>query len=158
MKHLLARLMLVATFALPAYGVDVDEVPLDDPAKEAEARELMKEVRCLVCQNQSIEDSDADLARDLRVLIRERMAAGDDTDAVKVYLVERYGDWVLLKPPVAGRTLILWGSPLLILLLVAAGILMRRRAAPPPPLSADEEARLKALLEAAEANGKEPRG
>lgn len=152
MKQLLTRLMLVLALAVPALAVDVTEVPLDDPVKEAEARALMKEVRCLVCQNQSIEDSDADLARDLRVLIRERMAAGDDTAAVKEYLVARYGDWVLLKPPVAGRTLILWASPAIILLLVAFGLILRRRAgaAATAPLSAEEEAKLKALLQGEE--------
>jgi len=151
-KQLLTRLMLVLALAVPALAVDVTEVPLDDPVKEAEARALMKEVRCLVCQNQSIEDSDADLARDLRVLIRERMAAGDDTAAVKEYLVARYGDWVLLKPPVAGRTLILWASPAIILLLVAFGLILRRRAgaAATAPLSAEEEAKLKALLQGEE--------
>ena len=115
------------------------------------AQELHKRIRCLVCQNQSIHESNAELARDLRVVVRERVAAGDTDEQAVAYLVARYGDWVLLKPPFNGRTLLLWIGPPLIL---AAGIarialyLMRSRAAAPNlnPLTAEEKARIAELL------------
>ncbi|MDA5192715.1 cytochrome c-type biogenesis protein [Govanella unica] len=145
------RLILMAGFALwatAALAVGVDEQVLPDPAQESAARDIMKDVRCLVCQNQSIEDSDADLARDLRAIVRERVAAGDDVAGVKSYLTARYGDWVLLRPPFNGRMLALWLAPFLIM--VGGGIAIYRRTrirrAPPPPLSREEEARLRDLL------------
>jgi cytochrome c-type biogenesis protein CcmH len=137
--------------ALPASAVQPDEI-LADPALEARARALSKELRCMVCQNQSIDDSDAPLARDLRVLVRERLKGGDSDRDVIDFLVARYGDFVLLKPPVKPATWGLWFGPALVLVIAAAGIgvYVRRRAAPPdaptPELSADERRRLEALL------------
>lgn len=134
-----------------AMAVGVDETVLPDPAAEAAARDIMKEIRCLVCQNQSIEDSDADLARDLRQIVRERVAAGDDAPAVKAYLVDRYGEWVLLRPPFSARMALLWFAPAL--LVIAGGLFilvrLRRRRAPtaPQPLDPAEAARLRALIE-----------
>jgi len=128
------------------------EQHLDDPALERRAVELHKELRCLVCQNQSIAESNADLARDLRVLVRERLAAGDSDQEVRDFMVARYGDWVLLAPPVKRDTWLLWFGPALVLLLAAAGVVLwyRRRAgaAPPAPLSEDERRRLAHLLKA----------
>ncbi len=138
---------LVCGFSLPAYAVAVDEKPLPDPVQEAQARELMKEIRCLVCQNQSIEDSNAELARDLRAIVRERVALGDSPDNVRAYLVDRYGDWVLLKPPVKSSTYFLWASPFFAVLVIAALVFRRRRAVPTAaPLSDEEQAELQALL------------
>ena len=137
----------------PAWAVAVD-TPLDDPVLEARARAIHKQLRCLVCQNQSIEDSNAGLARDLRILVRDRISAGDSDAAAIGYIVERYGDWVLLQPPVKGRTVLLWLGPMLFLLLAVVLILRwyRRRSgvtatAAAAPLSVDEQARLKALLD-----------
>jgi cytochrome c-type biogenesis protein CcmH len=133
-----------------ARAMTIDE-KLPDPVEEARAVELSKGLRCLVCQNQSIEDSNADLARDLRRTVRERIAAGDSDEQVKAFLVARFGDWVLLKPPFNGETLVLWIAPLV--LLIAGGAIAwtfyRRRPeqAPPAPLSAEEKARLAALTD-----------
>ena len=99
-------ILVLAVWPMAAGAVAVDK-PLDDPALEARAREIHKELRCLVCQNQSIEDSNADLARDLRQLVRERLAAGDSDEEVLSFVVARYGDWVLLTPPVQGNTMLL---------------------------------------------------
>jgi cytochrome c-type biogenesis protein CcmH len=139
-------LALLAAFAGPALAVQPDEV-MKDPALESRARALSAELRCLVCQNQSIDDSDAPLARDIRVLIRERIGQGESNDAVRDYLVSRYGDFILLKPPLKPETLLLWLSPALVLGLGVAGAFFARRRAPAatPCLSAEEEARLKAL-------------
>lgn len=126
--------------------VDITEIPFEDPLEESEARDLMREIRCLVCQNQSIEDSDADLAKDLRILVRERLRAGDSDDQVKAYLVARYGDWVLMEPPVRAGTLILWGSPILFLGAALLILIARRRQSNTAPLTTDEEAQLAALL------------
>jgi cytochrome c-type biogenesis protein CcmH len=125
---------------------------LAEPALEARAREVSRELRCLVCRNQSIDDSDADLAHDLRVLVRERITAGDSNDQVIAYVRARYGDFVLLRPPVSMGTLLLWGGPLLILLLggVAVALYYRRRGngeAGTPPLSLDEQRRLVTILD-----------
>ncbi|PWR22073.1 cytochrome c-type biogenesis protein [Zavarzinia compransoris] len=140
---------LFALLALPALAIGVDE-PLPDPALEARAREIAKGLRCLVCQNQSIEDSNAPLAADLRRIVRERVSAGDDEAAVQAYLVERYGEWVLLRPPFEPATWALWLGPFVILAAGAGLILLRRRrpaaAEPAAPLSAEERARLDALL------------
>lgn len=148
--------VLIATLAMslclvnPAYAVKPDEI-LSDPAMEARARALSAELRCLVCQNQSIDDSDAPLARDLRLLVRERLKANDTDDQVRDYIVERYGDFVLLKPPMKGTTLLLWLTPLLVL---AGAIYLARQAMKGPrtaaasdmPLTAEEQARLDRLL------------
>ena len=151
MRALLAALVLLIALAGSARAIDPAE-QLADPALEARARALSKELRCLVCQNESIDDSNADLARDLRRIVRERLTAGDDDGAVKQYLVARYGDFVLLEPPVKLKTYALWFGPAAVLALGALGVLVffrRRRALPaaPPPLSADEQRRIAALLE-----------
>ena len=116
---LLPGLLLLAAVE-PLHAVEPDEI-LADPAMEARARDLGRELRCLVCQNQSIEDSDAPLARDLRVILRQRIEAGDSDEAAVAWIVERYGDYVLLKPPLRGDTILLWGAPLVAL---AAGALV----------------------------------
>ncbi len=149
MRGVFIALLLFA--ATPALAVEPDEI-LDDPMLEARAREIGKELRCLVCQNQSIDDSDADLARDLRLLIRERLEAGDSDEAVIAFVVERYGDYVLLKPPLKPATYPLWLGPLAILgiaILVATFYLRRRRRAAlePRTLSPDEERRIQDLLD-----------
>jgi cytochrome c-type biogenesis protein CcmH len=136
--------------ALPAHAVRPDEM-LSDPALEARARDVSKELRCLVCRNQSLDDSDADLAHDLRVLVRERILAGDSNDETLSYVRARYGDFVLLKPPFQTDTLLLWGGPALILLVGAIAVrrFYRGRAAltEGAPLSADEQRRLAAVLQ-----------
>jgi len=140
-----AALFLIATVA---YAVEPSEM-LKDPALEARARAISQELRCLVCQNQSIDDSNADLAHDLRVIVRERLAAGDSDQQVKDYLVARYGDFVLLDPPFRARTLILWLGPAALLALgaiVIAVVLRRRQSETPAPLSEDESRRLARLL------------
>ncbi len=145
------RLLLVALLlAGPAVAAENIDTPLADPAAEARARDISRTLRCLVCQNQSIEDSNAPLAQDLRQIVRERVQAGDDDEAVRHFLVARYGDWVLLKPPFKGATLLLWIGPVLILLAGGATVALlyrrqRRQADAPPPLSAEEAARLAAL-------------
>ena len=127
---------------------------LEDPEMERRARALSKELRCLVCQNQSIDDSDADLARDLRQIVRERLLAGDTDDEIIKFVTERYGDFVLLRPPVKPSTWVLWYGPLV--LFVIAGIAMifyvrRRRnapvTAPVDELSSEEQAKLDQLLD-----------
>jgi cytochrome c-type biogenesis protein CcmH len=144
-------LALAPLSASPAYAVQPDEV-LADAGLEARARELSKDLRCLVCRNESIDESDADLARDLRLLVRERLVAGDSDAEVIDYLVDRFGEYVLLNPPASGSTLILWGAPLALLLLggaVAVSYVRGQRrvlATPPEGLSAEEEARLGELL------------
>ena len=141
---------LVFLIGLPAFAVEPDEV-LDDPVLEARARELSAELRCLVCRNESIDDSNADLARDLRLLVRERLVAGDTDDQVIAFLVDRYGEYVLLRPTITGSGLVLWlAGPMMLLLALGIGIgyIRARRDAPETAeaLSADEEARLAALL------------
>jgi len=148
MRRLLAVLFLVLA-ASPAFAVNPDEV-LDDPALEARARALSAELRCMVCQNQSIDDSNAELARDLRLLVRERLKNGDSDDAVIDYVVSRYGEFVLLKPRLRGETLLLWGAPALIFLAgaVAMVLFVRRRAgaATGTPLSDAEKAELDRIM------------
>jgi cytochrome c-type biogenesis protein CcmH len=145
---LLGLLLFVA--ALPALAVQPDEV-LSDPALEARARTLSAELRCMVCQNQSIDDSDADLARDLRVLVRERLTAGDSDEQVLDYVVARYGEFVLLKPRLNLRNALLWAAPLLALLFGVAAVFRaagRRRVAAPVPLSVQEAEALDRILSA----------
>lgn len=148
-RLVLAMLVVLATLSA-AFAVQPDEV-LSDPALEARARELSAELRCLVCQNQSIDDSDAPLARDLRVLIRERLVQGETNSQVIDYLVSRYGEFVLLKPRLNARTILLWGGPFAILLIGSLVIFLRRRrgsglAVPEQALTADEQARLDDIL------------
>ena len=132
-----------------ALAVEPGEM-LKDPKLEARARALSEQLRCLVCQNESIDDSQAQLAHDLRVLIRQRILAGESNQQIKKFLVSRYGDFILLKPPFKADTLLLWGTPILLLVIGGGAILMsiRRNVAPQKPtsLSADEEARLAALV------------
>ena len=144
----IAFLMLFAALTAPAFAVQPDEV-MKDAGLEARARELSAELRCMVCQNQSIDDSDAPLARDIRVLIRQRIAEGESNDQVRAYLVSRYGDFILLKPPLKLETLLLWLAPPLTLCAGLAAIFVNRwRAAerPPAPLTAEEEAELAAAM------------
>ena len=146
---------LVVLFALlgvatPAFAVQPDEI-LNDPALEARARELSRELRCMVCQNQSIDDSDAPLARDLRILVRERLKAGDSDRAVLDFLVARYGEFVLLKPRLSARTWVLWTVPPGLLIAGGVGLLLlarrrRKQNLAPAALSADEQKRVAALL------------
>ena len=144
----LAALLLVLLTALPALAVNPDEV-LDDPALEARAREISANLRCLVCQNQSIDDSDADLARDLRVLVRERLVAGDSNVEATQYVVDRYGEFVLLNPVVAPHTMLLWAAAPLVLLVGGVALFVGRRRRPAAPgaaeLNADEAAALAEL-------------
>ncbi len=137
--------LLLTLPAFAAVGDPNDRLP--DPAKEALAREIGRELRCLVCQNQSIEDSDAQLARDLRRLVRERVAAGEDQAAVIRFVHERYGDFVLLRPPVTAATLLLWATPVLALGGGIAVIMLRRRRviAEAAALSPEEARRLAEL-------------
>lgn len=146
MRRFLAGLMAAFLVSGLVFAVAVDEKPLADPALEAQARTLMKEIRCLVCQNQSIEDSNADLARDLRQIVRERIALGDSPDNVKAYLVDRYGDWVLLKPPVKTSTYLLWGSPLLAVFAFVVLLVRRRRKPAAEALSEAEKQQLQQIL------------
>ena len=146
---MLRALLLLLALAAPAFALTPGEI-LPDAKLESRARALSAQLRCLVCQNQSIDDSDASLAKDLRTIVRERLVAGDSDEAIKGHLVARYGDFVLLSPPLNSGTLLLWGGPLLALLLGAAaiGLAGRRQAdAPALPLDEAEAARLKAMLE-----------
>ena len=151
MRALALALLLLLGLAGGALAVEPGE-RLSDPALEARARALGGELRCLVCQNQSIDDSNADLAHDLRVLIRQRITAGDSDAQVLQFMVSRYGDFILLRPPVKPATYVLWASPFAVLLLgaVAAVLYFRRRGrtaiASEPPLSPEEQRRLQRLL------------
>ncbi|HYM30010.1 MAG TPA: cytochrome c-type biogenesis protein [Candidatus Cybelea sp.] len=151
----MSRLLLVAVLLLAAALASAFEAdtPLADPALEARAHVIARSLRCLVCQNESIEDSNADLARDLRRIVRERLAAGDTDNQARQYVVDRYGDWVLLKPPFKPATWALWlGPPIL---LVAGGVGIWRAARrkrlragdAEPPLSSEEARRIAALLD-----------
>lgn len=149
---LLAALML-APLAAPA--VQPDEI-MADPAMESRARDLSKGLRCLVCRNENIDDSNATLARDLRLLVRERLGAGDSDDAVIAYVVDRYGEYVLLQPTFSAGNMVIWlAAPALLLMGGAAAVLTIRRARPgaearttraSAPLSEDEKTRLAILL------------
>jgi len=139
--------VLAVLVAAPAFGVEPDE-KLDDPVLEARAREIGQVLRCVVCQNQSIDDSNAPLAKDLRLLVRERLLAGDANDEVIEYVAARYGDYVLLKPRMSGTTLFLWLAPGLALAVGGLStwlVLRARTKAPPAPLSPAEAARLDEL-------------
>jgi cytochrome c-type biogenesis protein CcmH len=148
----LACLFMAGAWA-PAHAVEPGEM-LKDPALEARARHISQELRCLVCQNQSIDDSNAELARDLRVLVRERLSAGDSDAAVLTFVEARYGEFVLLRPRLRWHTLLLWLTPLLLLAGAAFALLRhtRRRLSPtgaapqPVPLSPAEQQRLDELL------------
>jgi cytochrome c-type biogenesis protein CcmH len=148
MKWLLALLMVVS-LAAPALAVRPDEI-LDDPVLETRARAISAGLRCLVCQNQSIDDSEADLARDLRLIVRERLVAGDTDDEVRAYLVARYGEYVLLNPVMGPHTILLWiaGPAVLIggVVVVLVGAARRRKVATgAAELTAEEAEALKEL-------------
>ncbi|MAU51284.1 MAG: cytochrome C biogenesis protein CcdA [Roseovarius sp.] len=148
MRGLILGLCLLAA---PALAVQPDEI-LGDPALEARARDISAGLRCLVCRNESIDESNAELARDLRLLVRERLVAGDTDEEAVAYIVDRYGEYVLLNPTATGANLILWlAGPLMLGAgLVIAGLYLRRRASAPEAeavrLSAEEEARLRDIL------------
>jgi cytochrome c-type biogenesis protein CcmH len=143
-----AFLTMAIMMPIAAFAVQPDE-QLKDPALEARARKLSAELRCLVCQNESIDDSNAPLARDLRLLVRERITAGDTDADIRAFLVRRYGEFVLLRPPFSWRTALLWTGPFLALA-AAAFLLLRRAGTPatPPaaPLSEAEKAELERRL------------
>lgn len=149
MKTVIFLLLFLVT---PALAIQPDEI-LEDKLLEERARVISKELRCLVCQNQSIDDSDAPLARDLRVLVRERLQAGESDEKVIKFVVDRYGDFVLLRPPVKASTLALWISPIAIL--IVGVILLRTRfrkqekniPVKVQPLSSEETKKLEAVLE-----------
>jgi len=154
MKFLYALSLLVAlVVSSHAFAVEPDEV-LSNPALEARARAISKQLRCMVCQNESIDESEAPLARDLRLLVRRRIMAGDSDAQIINFLVSRYGEFILLKPPLSWNTVALWGAPpaLLILGILIIVVVERRRAAARPAaeaaagLSVTEEARLAELL------------
>ena len=152
MKRALIIALIAGLWTGPAQSVEPDEI-LSDPALEARAREISKEVRCVVCQNEPIDSSDAGIARDLRILIRERLSAGDTDDEVFAYLVARYGDYVLFRPPLNARTILLWSAPFGALALGCLLVGLRLRNAQrnitktaPPALSEDEARALDALL------------
>jgi cytochrome c-type biogenesis protein CcmH len=146
---LFALALAALAYAPTARAVQPDEM-MPDPALEARARTLSRELRCMVCQNQSIDDSDAPLARDLRILVRERLRAGDDDRQVLDFLTARYGDFVLLKPRFTWETAALWGTPAALLILGGVGLFffLRRRApvAAAPGLTASEQQRLEDIL------------
>jgi cytochrome c-type biogenesis protein CcmH len=145
---LAATAVVVILAASPAHAVRPDEM-LPDRSLEARAEQIGHELRCLVCRNQSIEDSEADLAHDLRLLVRRRIAAGDTNETVIAYIRSRYGDYVLLRPPLGAGTLLLWAGPALIMLLGGGAVTRfyrRRRESDAAPLSAEERQRLTQLL------------
>jgi cytochrome c-type biogenesis protein CcmH len=150
-QHFPALVLSLTLIATPLLAVQPDEV-LSDPALEARARTLSKDLRCLVCRNENIDDSNADLARDIRLLVRERLVAGDTDAAAMAYIVDRYGEYVLLNPTSKGANLILWIAGPAMLLLgggVAVAYIRKRRGAGDPAaseLSEDEEKRLAEIL------------
>ncbi|MCK8781756.1 cytochrome c-type biogenesis protein CcmH [Rhizobium sp. NTR19] len=149
-RGLLLALMLSILAPLSAMAVNPDEV-LADPVLEQRARNLSAQLRCMVCQNQSIDDSNAELARDLRVLVRERLSNGDSDEQVIDYVVSRYGEFVLLNPRMSAKTIILWATPVLLLLGGAVAMIVYVRTRPRQravaALTPEEQARLDELLE-----------
>ena len=149
MRRLLLTLAAVSAMAGAARAVEPDEM-LADPKLEARAQALSKQLRCVVCQNQTIDDSEAPLAKDLRVIVRERIAAGDSDEAAMGYIVARYGSFVQMKPPVRGDTLALWFGPAIALVLGAAGAVVYMRGRSPAsaaPLTPAEEQEAERLLQ-----------
>jgi cytochrome c-type biogenesis protein CcmH len=139
---------VLAGFAAPSLAVRPDEM-LSDPALEARAEAISRDIRCVVCQSESIEESDADIAHELRVIVREQLKAGASDDQVRAYLVARYGDFVLLKPPFKAKTALIWTGPFLLLLGAGLGIYLyyrRAKRVEAAPLSAAEQARLETFL------------
>lgn len=149
MRQWISALPVLIALATPVLAVQPDEI-LQDPVLEARARGLSAHLRCMVCQNQSIDDSNADLARDLRVLVRERLVAGDTDDQVMDYVVSRYGEFVLLRPAFNWRNAALWATPVILLVLGGAFAFARRRTATPASsddaLTPEERNRLQAIL------------
>ena len=145
----ISALAILLTVMLPAAAVQPDEV-MDDPALEQRARDISAGLRCLVCQNQSIDDSDAELARDLRLLVRQRILEGDTDNEVIDYVVSRYGEFVLLKPRLEAKTILLWSTPAVLLLAGLTWLVLssRRRVSSPAsaPLSATEKKEIERLL------------
>lgn len=148
MKAILLALVLGWGVAASAWAISDPAEALPNPAQEARAERIGSQLRCLVCQNESIEDSQSDLARDLRHIVREQVAAGKTNQQVIAWLVARYGNFVRLKPPLDADTLVLWGSPVIALLAGLGAVLLFRRRSPPlpAPLDAAERARLDRLL------------
>lgn len=157
MRLLWVIVVLMGLGATPVFAVNPEEV-LSDPTLEARAREVSTHLRCVVCQNQSIDDSDAELARDMRVLVRDRISAGDSNQQVLNYMVSRYGNFVLLKPPFEASTYVLWIAPGVIFIVgcLAIGLFMRQRrpaqdddhhTADASPLSDDEQKKLNKLMD-----------
>lgn len=154
-RILIALMLFLASFNV-AYSIDPSEV-LKDPVLEQRARSISSGLRCLVCQNQSIDESDADLAKDLRMVVRERLLEGDSDTEVIEYVVARYGEFVLLQPTFAGHNLVLWLTAPIIFVIGAIALFLaqRKRKAGTNPLSAEEQAELEALLnQKGDANGK----
>ncbi len=150
MLRRVALLLALLLAPLAAMAVEPDEI-LNDAKLEARARTLSAELRCMVCQNESIDESHADLARDLRLLVRERLQAGDSDEQIRAFLVQRYGDFILLKPPFKLATWLLWGAPFLVLVAGASAIIFavrrhRGSIASPDGLSESERAKLESLL------------
>ncbi len=149
MKRLILALILVAA---PVWAVQPDEI-LDDPALEARAREISKNLRCLVCRNENIDDSNAELARDLRLLVRERLVAGDNNEEAVAYIVDRYGEYVLLNPTARGANWLLWAAgPIMLIAGLGLGLVyLRRRGSAPEQkveaLSDEEKARLAEIMD-----------
>jgi len=159
MKRAIAIVFMLLASA-PAHAVLPDEV-LADPVLESRARALSKNIRCLVCQNQSIDNSNADLARDLRILVRERLKSGDSDRQILDFLIARYGDFIMLKPPFKGITFLLWFGPAIVFVASVSGLFVyfrRRRSAlaepsdSKPSLSSAERDRLASLLDGPEGN------
>lgn len=155
MRRLLIAICLSLLLPLTNAGAVTPEEILDDPVLEERARELSAQLRCMVCQNQSIDDSDAELAKDLRVLVRERLVDGDTNEEVLAFVVDRYGEFVLLRPTLSGRNAILWATPVIVLLIGAFGFYGYTRnhiQAAPSQVSEDEAARIAKILDDGERN------
>jgi cytochrome c-type biogenesis protein CcmH len=138
---------LAGPLTSPAWAISDPAEALASPQQEARAVAIGRQLRCLVCQNESIEDSGADLARDLRRIVRQRVQAGETDRQVTDWLVARYGNFVRLNPPVEASTMLLWGSPVLALLAGLGAVWFARRSPAPPPLSEAERVRLRTLLD-----------
>ncbi|WP_424944138.1 cytochrome c-type biogenesis protein [Aliiroseovarius crassostreae] len=150
MKRLMASLAVLACLATPSFAVNPDEV-LDDPVLEERAREISSDLRCVVCRGENIDESNAEIAKDLRLLVRERLVEGDSNDEVVDFIVERYGEYVLMKPTATGANIVLWlAGPVLFLIAAITGVVYLRRRAQAGDrsdgLSADEEKRLQELM------------
>ena len=150
MKKWLLAPLAVALLTGPAFAVNPDEV-LDDPALESRARDISAGLRCVVCRGENIDESNADIARDLRLLVRERLLEGDSNDEVLDFVVDRYGEYVLMKPTTEGANVLLWWAGPILFLLAAGGavLYLRRRSAAPEPveaLSDEEKSRLDELM------------